>query len=452
MRALKNGLLLLMIGFAGAGCRDDDRPLDPDPDPPSSVALTMVAEGLTAPVTLVEPPGAAGRRLVVDQIGLIRVLASDGNLLAEPFLDVRSRLVPLRPRYDERGLLGVAFHPNYAANGRFFVYYSAPLRPNAPAGYDHTNRLSEFRVSADRNRADAASERILLEMDQPQFNHNGGTIAFGPDGYLYLSIGDGGGANDVGLGHVEDWYEQNPGGNGQDLEQNLLGSILRIDVNGGSPYRAPSDNPFVGRPGQDEVYAYGFRNPYRFSFDMGGTRALIVADAGQNLWEEVSVVTRGGNYGWNVKEGTHCFDARNARQIPAQCPSTGPGGVPLIDPVIEFAHTGNPAGGGLGVVVVGGYIYRGSAIRGLRGHYIFGSWSRSFRQPDGSVFVATPQAAGQWPMRELSLGTDQGGRLNRYVLGFGQDAAGEVYVLTSDMTGPSGTTGRVFRLVPAGDR
>lgn len=451
MRALKNGLLLF-IGLASVGCRDTDPPLEPVGEAPTSVGITMVAEGLTSPVALVEPPGAAGRRLIVDQTGVIRVLASDGNLLGEPFLDIRSKLVPLRPNYDERGLLGLAFHPDYASNGRFFVYYSAPLRPNAPTGFDHTNRLSEFRVSADRNRADAASERIVLEMDHPQFNHNGGTIAFGPDGNLYLSVGDGGGANDVALGHVEDWYEQNPGGNGQDIEQNLLGSILRIDVNGGSPYRVPSNNPFVGRPGMDEIYAYGFRNPYRFSFDMGGTRALIAADVGQSLWEEVDVVTPGGNYGWNVKEGTHCFDARNARQTLAQCPSTGPGGVPLIDPVVEFAHTNNPAGGGISVSVVGGHVYRGAAIPELRGHYIFGSWSRTFRPANGAVFVATPQAAGQWPMRELAIGTNPDGRLNHYVLGFGQDAAGEVYVLTTDMTGPSGTTGKVFRLAAASDR
>ncbi|MBW3629464.1 MAG: PQQ-dependent sugar dehydrogenase, partial [Gemmatimonadetes bacterium] len=178
--------LLLLIGFVGVACGESDAPTEPDA--PSSIGLAMVAEGLTAPVALVKPPGGAGRRMIVDQTGVIRILAADANLLAEPFLDVRGKLVPLRPGYDERGLLGLAFHPGHATNGRFFVYYSTPRRSDTPAGFDHVNRLSEFRLSADRNRADAASERILLEMPHPQSNHNGGTIAFGPDGNLYLSL------------------------------------------------------------------------------------------------------------------------------------------------------------------------------------------------------------------------------------------------------------------------
>ena len=175
------------------------------------VGVKLVAEGLTAPVTLVPSPDGSGRRFVVDQAGTIRVLRSTGELVAAPFLDLRSRIVPLMPDFDERGVLGLAFHPDYRSNGRFFVYDSAPLRAGAPAGYDHTARVSEFRVSTgDRNRADPASERVLLEIDKPQFNHNGGTLAFGPDdGYLYWSIGDGGGGDDVGLGHVDDWYAAN---------------------------------------------------------------------------------------------------------------------------------------------------------------------------------------------------------------------------------------------------
>jgi hypothetical protein len=288
---------------------------------------------------------------------------------------------------------------------------------------------------------------VLLRVDKPQLNHNGGTLAFGPDGYLYISLGDGGGANDTPLGHVEDWYTENGGGNGQDITQNLLGSILRIDVDHGAPYTIPADNPFRNGPGMDEVYAYGFRNPYRFSFDMRGLNDLLVGDAGQGLWEEVSRVSRGGNYGWNVKDGTHCFDAENNRVSPATCPSVDTATqIPLIDPVIEYAHLSN---GGPGLAVVGGYVYRGSAVRQLRGRYVFGDWSRAFATPDGTLFAAAPRGSGMWPMQELVVTTSANGRLNHFLLGFGQDADGEVYVLTTDMPGPSGATGRVYRIAPA---
>jgi glucose/arabinose dehydrogenase len=171
---------------------------------PITVGVRQVASGLTAPVALVEPPDGSRRLFIVDQIGLIRVLLPNGQLLPEPFLDLRDRMVALRTSFDERGLLGLAFHPRYAENGRFFVFYSAPLRAGAPAEWNCTSTISEFLVSASPNRGDAGSERIVLQVDKPQFNHNGGTVAFGPDGYLYISIGDGGGANDIGLGHVED--------------------------------------------------------------------------------------------------------------------------------------------------------------------------------------------------------------------------------------------------------
>jgi glucose/arabinose dehydrogenase len=367
-------------------------------------------------------------------------------LAPEPFLDIRDRIIQLRTDFDERGLLGLAFHPGYAKNGRFFVYYSAPLREGAPAGFNTTSTISEFRVSAGNpDRADHTSERVLLEMDKPQFNHNAGTILFGPrDGYLYIAIGDGGGAHDNELGHVEDWYADNAGGNGQDITQNLLGSILRIDVDRGRPYGIPRGNPFVGKEGLDEIWAYGLRNPYRMSFDMSGRHDLFVGDAGQGLWEEVSIARRGGNLGWNVKEGTHCFDAENPTVSPAECPSTDPEGDPLIDPVIEYANIAQP--GGLGTVVVGGHVYRGRDLRGFQGRYIFGDWSRAFRQADGTLFVATPRHRGLWQLQELRIRNDADGRLGRYVLGFGQDQRGEVYLLTTDNTAPAGTTGKVFRL------
>jgi glucose/arabinose dehydrogenase len=424
---------------------------------PRDIGVELVADGLTAPVTLVAPPDGSGRLFVVDQVGLIRVIDADGTLRPEPFLDIRSRIVPLMPSFDERGLLGLAFHPSYSTNGRFFVYYSAPLRAGAPAGFDHTSHIAEFLVSADPDRADPASERILLQVDEPQFNHNGGTLLFGPDGFLYISLGDGGGADDVGLGHVEDWYEANAGGNGQDIQQNLLGGILRIDVDSGVPYGIPPDNPFTATPGCsdgcDETFAYGFRNPYRMSFDLGGSHQLFVGDAGQELWEEVSIVILGGNYGWNVKEGTHCFSTENPDESPAECPDHVLSGIragdPLIDPVIEYANHHQP--GGLGAVVVGGHVYRGRVLRQLVGRYVFGDWSTEFEEPDGTLFVASPRKQRPWLMQELRVANRPSGRIDHYVLGFGQDMSGEVYVLVSESTGPTGNTGKVFKLVrPSG--
>ena len=230
--------VLLVIALASTSQGQSAEPGDP-----FTVGLRQIAAGLTSPVALIEPPDGSRRLFIVDQTGLIRVLLPNGQLLTEPFLDLRDRMVPLMTNFDERGLLGLAFHPRYAENGRFFVYYSAPLRAGAPAGWNCTSHISEFLVSADPNRADPGSERILLQVDKPQFNHNAGTVVFGPDGFLYISLGDGGGANDVGLGHVEDWYPDNAGGNGQDITDNLLGSILRIDVDGGSPYAVPRTTP-----------------------------------------------------------------------------------------------------------------------------------------------------------------------------------------------------------------
>ncbi len=420
--------------------------------------VALVAEGLAHPIVVVASPDATGRLFIADQTGQIHVVGADGSVAAEPFLDLGGRMVGLNPGYDERGLLGLAFHPDYASNGRFFVYYSAPLRAGGPAGFNHTSHVSEFVVSAtDPSVADPTSERILLQVDQPQGNHNGGTIAFGPeDGYLYIALGDGGGRDDEGDHHVPDWYGFNAGGNGQDVEQNLLGSLLRIDVDtqeGSLAYGIPDDNPFVGMQGvAAEQYAYGFRNPYRFAFDPGGEHLLLVGDAGQELYEEVSVVTAGGNYGWNVKEGTHCFDAANPTVVPQTCPgAVGAGhpkaGAPLIDPVVEFLN--GKMEGGVGLVVVGGNMYRGSALPSLSGQYVFGAWSRNGSASGGLVLVAQPQPSGLWPFNPLDI-TNANGLLDHYVLSFGQDLAGEVYVLTTQSVGPVGNTGKVWRLVPSG--
>jgi glucose/arabinose dehydrogenase len=420
---------------------------------PQPIGLELVAEGFTAPVRVVAAPDDSGRLFVVDQTGQIWVIARNGSLLQEPFLDIADRLVELRQTYDERGLLGLAFHPGYAQNGRFFVYYNAPLREGAPQDFDHTARISEFSVSSQNpDRADLDSERIILDVDQPQSNHNGGTLLFGPgDGFLYISLGDGGARNDAAPGHVADWYEFNEGGNGQDVTQNLLGSILRIDVDTGDPYGIPQDNPFVGREGLDEIYAYGLRNPYRMSFDLAGEYGLFAVDAGQELWEEVNIIVKGGNYGWNVKEGTHCFDAANPTEPPEQCPDTvGPNhpdeGATLTNPVVEFANA--KQADGLGVTVTDGFMYRGTALLNLQGQLVFSMWSMSQAEPRGRLFYAIPADTGLWQIGELTPGQPVAGTMGHFILGMGQDAAGELYIATSDERVPLGQTGRVYKLIP----
>lgn len=405
------------------------------------VSVELVAEGLTAPVAMATPNDGTGRTFIVDQAGWIRIIAADGTLMPDPFLDLSGLIVPLREDYDERGVLGLAFHPDYANNGRFFVYYTIPLRPEAPAGWDHTNVVAEFSVSADNpDVADPASQKMVLQIDQPQFNHDAGHITFGPDGFLYVPIGDGGGANDVDEGHTPDL------GNGQDLS-NLHGSILRIDVNGEpGTYAIPADNPFAAVEGAaPEIYAYGFRNPYDISFDVGGDGALFAADAGQDLYEEVSIVTAGGNYGWNIKEATHCFDPNNPEQPPAECATTGANGEALIDPIIEYSHDE------VGIVTVGGHVYRGSALPDLVGYYVFGDYTKSGDgPPDGTLLWAeASEDGGMWTWGEVMIAGMENNRIGALILGIGQGEDGELYVLTSTSSAPVGDTGKVWKIVPA---
>ena len=419
--------------------------------------LEVVAEGLTSPLGLLEVPDGSNRRFIYDQIGLVHIVDAAGNVLPTPFMDLRDRMVTLNAGFDERGLIGFTFHPDYATNGRFFVYYQAPPRPGGPPPtatnpnplWNNLSVISEFRVMAGNpNRADMTSERRLIQMDDPQLNHNGGTLAFGPDGYLYIAIGDGGGANDVGPGHVEDWYAANAGGNGQDLEANLFGNILRIDVNSGNPYGIPADNPFVGKAGRDEIYAYGLRNPYRMSFDMSGSRKLYAGDAGQLLYEEIDVIEKGQNYGWNVKEGTHCFNAAASLTELASCPDFDPLGNRLIDPVIELNNFRNPKGGKASTVI-GGNVYRGHTIPQLQGKYIFGTFSQGVPAgPNAELFVANPAGPGPWAYQELTF-AGRPNDLGYFLKGFGQDLDGEIYLAVSTITGPTGTTGKILKLVLA---
>jgi len=434
----------MLIILSATNCKKNDKP------PTSNVTpdLQMVADNLVSPVALATPSDDSKRLFIVDQVGKIRVVQADGSLSATPFLDLTSKMVTLNAGYDERGLLGLAFHPDFKTNGKFYVFYTAPPNAGGPqpgSNWDNLTRISEFKVMADGNTADMASERVILESDHPQGNHNGGTIAFGPDGYLYISIGDGGNKDDVAPGHVEDWYSVNAGGNGQDLYSNLLGNILRIDVNSGSPYSIPSDNPFVGTAAKGEIYAYGFRNPYRFSFDMGGTHQLLAGDAGQSLYEEIDLVTKGGNYGWNVREGAHCFSTDDDLQERSSCPTVDTAGQPLIDPVIELVNAANPKGGGVAVTIVGGNVYRGDSLPNLRGQYIFGIFSQD-GNANARIYSSQPASSGTWSWSQLKLKSFPD-NLGMFLKSIGQDQEGEIYLLTSGQLGPSGTTGKVFRLV-----
>jgi glucose/arabinose dehydrogenase len=392
----------------------------PPQAPGLAVGLQVIVTNLVSPTALTHAHDGSGRLFIADQIGQVRVVDVGGNLLPTPYLDISSRLVTLIPAYDERGLLGLAFHPGYATNGRFFVYYAAPP-PNT--NWDNMTVLSEFRVSVtDTNQADSASERVLLTINQPEPNHEGAAVVFGPDGYLYLGPGDGGGAGD----------QHGVNGNAQSLT-NLLGKILRIDVDSGSPYGIPADNPFVNVPGaKPEIYAYGLRNPARFSFDRGGTHQGLVADVGENFYEELDVLRKGANYGWRILEGNHAYDPGLATTLGVNIPS-------LEFPLFEYAH------GPSGIAIIGGFMYRGANYPALAGKYVFGDFSTSIAVPDGQLYYLNETRPGIWERFGFQVWPGSG-RLGRYVKGFGEDEAGEVYLLSSGAPGPAGNTGDVRRL------
>jgi glucose/arabinose dehydrogenase len=381
----------------------------------------------------------------MEQRGQIRIVES-GLLQATPFLSIDpNRISSLSSGYDERGLLGFAFDPDFAnasAQGyrRIFTYTSERTTTGTPdyvtpAGgtTNHHSVIASWRVdAANPNLIDPNSRQELLRFGQPQSNHNGGPMVFGPDGFLYIGSGDGGSANDVATGH-------NPTiGNGQDT-QTVLGKVLRIDVNGTNSingrYGIPASNPFAISGGLKEIYAYGFRNPFGLSFS-GNT--LVVADVGQNNVEEVNIVTNGGNYGWFYKEGTFRFNSADGTV------STDLSGLPpnLIDPVLQYDHT-------QGISVIGGFVYEGDLMPELRGKYIFGDFSSSFSTPNGRLFYGD-LATGEIQRFLLGASNDP---LGLFIKGFGKDDAGEIYVLGSTSLGPptiaSGVTpGVVYRLIP----
>jgi hypothetical protein len=372
------GLLATLLLACGSETAPPEEPV---------VGLEPVATGLAFPLALTAPAGDS-RLFIVEKPGRIRIVR-DGMLLERPFLDLTGAV----STGSEQGLLGLAFDPEYSLNGRFYVNYTA-------TGGD--TRIVSYRVSGDPDVADAGSADPILVIAQPFSNHNGGHLAFGPDGCLYIGTGDGGSGGD-------------PEGNGQD-RQDLLGSLLRLDVSAGEGYAIPPDNPFAGATdARGELWTTGLRNPWRFSFDRV-TGDLYIADVGQNEREEINIATsasgggRGANYGWSIMEGSECFTG-------PECDATG-----LTPPVLEYTHAE-------GCSITGGFVYRGSAIPAIAGHYFYADfcegWVRSFRFLGGSVADER-----EWP--ELAPGGQ--------VPGLGEDASGELYVLDAG--------GTVYRLVP----
>jgi glucose/arabinose dehydrogenase/plastocyanin len=425
-----------------------------------NVKLTPIAEGLTAPNWGIAAPGNAGRLFVADQSGIIWTIdLARGQ--KSVFADLSELLVPLGFQgpntFDERGLLGLAFHPGYQTNGLLYTFTSEPASGAAdfstlPVGTaaDNQSVVREWRVAAPGNPLsvlDRRSSRVVLRIDKPQFNHNGGALSFGADGMLYLSTGDGGNADDQGVGHSAQ-------GNGQD-RGNVLGKILRIDPNGRNApnrqYSIPADNPFAsGSPGGqagcadgacDEIYAYGLRNPFRFSFD-SANGVLYAGDAGQNDIEEVDVIRSGANLGWRVREGAFCFNTNGDEPGFVSQPG-GCSGAGMTVPVAQYDHDD-------GTAVIGGFVYRGSSIRSLRGRYVFGDYARPSAQEGRLLFLTGRNIAGRQQgarksgVAEMRVQGQQG--LGLFLLGFGQDAQGELYVLGNRTGNPFGTTGGVWKI------
>eukprot|EP00117_Sycon_ciliatum_P041276 scpid19666/ scgid30222/ HHIP-like protein 1 len=395
-------------------------------DDSDCLCVEEVASDLVNPLTFTSSKDGTGRMFIGEQKGIIKVMTKTGKVLSEPYLDITRSVGTHNGRGDERGLLGLEFHPNFRWNSKFYTYYSHYTRSGK-----HYSRVSQWTQSRDdANLANHSSERIVLQFTQPQSNHNGGQVTFGPDGYLYVFSGDGGGAGDK---HGEN-------GNAQDMS-NLLGKVLRIDVNVNHPqalYAVPYDNPFTGLANtRSEIYAYGLRNPWRCSFDRGnaltgsGAGRLFCGDVGQRKREEIDLIVKGGNYGWRGLEGNLCYDKKLCKQLRETS----------VLPIHDYGRD-------IGRSVTGGYVYRGCQWPNMEGRYFYGDYS------SGKLFSLTedPQSPTGWVNKEVCLGSSKTctnrmtGQLPRAILSFGEDEQGEIYILAvpSHRAEP---VGKIFRLV-----
>jgi glucose/arabinose dehydrogenase len=373
---------------------------------PLHIKLQLISKGFTSPISMASPRDGSHRLFIVEQGGKIKII-KNGTLLPTPFLNIADLLDGLNIAYSEKGLLGLTFHPNYKSNGRFFVYYSAPF---SNRNFDHKSVLAEYKVSAGNPDVADGSGTVLMEIPEPESNHNGGCLQFGKDGFLYIGVGDGGGAGD----------KHGTSGNGQNLNT-LLGKILRIDVNSKKPYAIPADNPFVKESNaKPEIFAYGLRNPWRFSFDkVAGT--LYCGDVGQDAWEEINIIEKGKNYGWRVMEGAHCFN-----------PSTNCNTSGLTFPIDEYGRN-------TGISICGGYMYRGAMFPSLHGNYFFSDWS-------GKVFYLHQQRDRSWQRGDVIAGDNKTNDMGAKINSMGEDENGEVYLITQHLIGPKSPTGAVYRI------
>jgi glucose/arabinose dehydrogenase len=402
VRLFLSTLLLLFLS-----CSNNQTGTKAKKNAPPAVSLSVVAENLQMPIALV-PVQNDDRLFIVELTGKIKIL-KNGQVQSKPFLDVSSRMAKVDSTYTEKGLLGLAFHPKFNQNGKFYIYYSRDV--SGRPGVNHLSRISEFRVSKlDPNEADPNSERVIMEIDQPEENHNGGHIAFGPDGYLYIGMGDGGGAGDE---HGTTGNGQNPG--------TLLGKMLRIDVDTTSGYKIPRDNPFVNQANtRPEIWAIGLRNPWKFAFDHQGR--LFCADVGQNRYEEVNLIEGGKNYGWRIMEGNHCFNPMQ------NCNEKG-----LTKPIFNYSHE-------LGSCIIGGFFYEGKAISSLNNHFIFGDLQLR-------LFSIKENNFKEWQGDTLAITGSV--RPERYCLSMGIDAKGELYMLCQTQPGFYSYSGKIYKLIPA---
>uniref|UniRef100_A0A8C8AAY9 HHIP like 2 n=1 Tax=Otus sunia TaxID=257818 RepID=A0A8C8AAY9_9STRI len=391
------------------------------------LCLTEVANGLRNPVLMVHANDHTHRMFIAEQVGVVWVYLPDGSRLEEPFLDIKSIVLATPWIGDERGFLGMAFHPKYKYNGKFYIYYS----------YMDKNRVEKIRISelkvlaSDANKADPRSERNLLELEEPAANHNGGQLLFGVDGYMYLFTGDGGKAGDP-FGKF---------GNAQN-KSTLLGKVLRIDVDGknpdGKPYSIPPDNPFVSDPkARPEVYAYGVRNMWRCAVDRGdpvtkkGRGRIFCGDVGQNRFEEIDIVVKGGNYGWRAKEGFECYDTK-------LCHNSS-----LDDILPIFAYGRN-----VGKSVTGGYVYRGCESPNLNGFYIFGDFM------NGRLMALQEDKTSKWKKQDICIGSTRAcafpgmvSSYSKFIISFAEDEAGELYFMSTSYPSAYAPHGSLYKFI-----